>query len=195
MPEAEAVQEELKDGAESIEAQSVKEAEKEIDGHDVESNSKDGHDKDGHDKDGHDKDGHDKDGHDIDGHDRRKRRDVHAVEKAPEAKEMAPAAHVEAADPTVATSAKKKEGEACGPCFNPSINNDCGSCEDGLECVKEPTNPPIPDAPGKCKKPKENSEGSNSQMTNEQHAAAGSAPAADSYQAPATGDKADAAQN
>merc|ERR1719394_1936967 len=98
MPEAEAVQEELKDGAESIEAQSVKEAEKEIDGHDVESKSKDGHD-----KDGHDKDGHDKDGHDIDGHDKRKRRDVHAVEKVPDAQEMAPATHAKAVEPAPAT--------------------------------------------------------------------------------------------
>ena len=41
----------------------------------------------------------------------------------------------------------------------------------------------------------ENSEGSNGQMTKEQHVAAGSAPDADSYQAPVTGDKADATQN
>ena len=28
-----------------------------------------------------------------------------------------------------------KEGQACGPCFNPSSNNHCGTCGDGLKCV------------------------------------------------------------
>ena len=32
----------------------------------------------------------------------------------------------------------KKEGEECGPCFNPSTNNNCGSCEQGLECKQVP---------------------------------------------------------
>ena len=34
----------------------------------------------------------------------------------------------------------KKEGEECGPCFNPSTNNDCGSCEQGLKCKQVPKN-------------------------------------------------------
>ena len=63
-----------KDDAESVEEEFVKEAEKEIDGHD---DSKDGHDLEDNDIDGHDVDGHD----DIDGHDKRKRRDVHSVEE------------------------------------------------------------------------------------------------------------------
>ena len=63
-----------KDDVESVEAQFVKEAEKEIDGHDIDS-------QDGHDVESNAKDGHDIDGHDLDGHEGRKRRDVHSVEK------------------------------------------------------------------------------------------------------------------
>ena len=49
----------------------------------------------------------------------------------------------------LAAPTKKKEGEECGPCFNPTSNFDCGTCEDGLECIKEE---PIPDAPGRCER-------------------------------------------
>ena len=28
-----------------------------------------------------------------------------------------------------------KEGQACGPCFNSSTNNQCGTCGNGLKCV------------------------------------------------------------
>ena len=43
---------------------------------------------------------------------------------------------------------KKKEGEECGSCFSPSNNFHCGTCEDGLECIKDPM---IADAPGMCR--------------------------------------------
>merc|ERR1719284_2003554 len=66
IPEADAVKKE--DDAESVEEEFVKEAEKEIDGHDE---AKDGHDLEENDIDGHDVEGHD----DIDGHDKRKRRE------------------------------------------------------------------------------------------------------------------------
>ena len=35
----------------------------------------------------------------------------------------------------------KQEGEDCGDCFNPSINNFCGECAVGLECRYNPTLP------------------------------------------------------
>ena len=44
----------------------------------------------------------------------------------------------------------KREGEDCGPCFNPGLNFDCGSCEPGLECVQSPENAKLPDAPATC---------------------------------------------
>jgi len=31
---------------------------------------------------------------------------------------------------------QQQEGDVCGPCYNPSNNNDCGKCVLGLECVK-----------------------------------------------------------
>ena len=38
------------------------------------------------------------------------------------------------------------EGKPCGACFNPALNNQCGPCAIGLECVphpQDPSGPPI----------------------------------------------------
>ena len=43
----------------------------------------------------------------------------------------------------------KQEGGSCGSCFNPDINNHCGICAEGLECIKDHA---IMDAPGQCRK-------------------------------------------
>lgn len=46
----------------------------------------------------------------------------------------------------------KQEGEECGSCFSPDTNFTCGTCASGLDCVKDPANKLLPDAPARCKK-------------------------------------------
>ena len=46
-------------------------------------------------------------------------------------------------------SPKKKNGEECGPCL--SQHENCGVCEDGLECVKDQEHPYFPEARSKCR--------------------------------------------
>ena len=50
-------------------------------------------------------------------------------------------------------NSEKDEGETCGWCFNPSINNDCGNCTLGLVCTRDPRQVEIPDLPSTCQKP------------------------------------------
>ena len=50
----------------------------------------------------------------------------------------------------VALRGTKQEGEECGPCFNPSINFDCGSCGPGLECKEASDSAILPDATATC---------------------------------------------
>ena len=47
----------------------------------------------------------------------------------------------------------KQEGEACGPCFNPSTNFTCGKCIQGLECVPDENADRFPDLPPRCRVP------------------------------------------
>ena len=47
----------------------------------------------------------------------------------------------------------KQEGEACGPCFNPSTNFTCGKCIQGLECVPDENADRLPDLPPRCRVP------------------------------------------
>ena len=52
--------------------------------------------------------------------------------------------------------ATQKEGDACGSCFNPDTNFDCGKCVAGLECVEDPQSALLPDLPSRCRKPSGN---------------------------------------
>ena len=45
----------------------------------------------------------------------------------------------------------RQAGEECGPCFSPDTNFFCGTCEEGLECVKDSSNSLLPDAPARCR--------------------------------------------
>ena len=47
---------------------------------------------------------------------------------------------------------EKSEGETCGWCYNPGLDNDCGTCKDGLDCSPDPLSSEIPDIPNKCTK-------------------------------------------
>ena len=49
--------------------------------------------------------------------------------------------------------ATQKEGDACGSCFSPDTNFDCGKCVEGLECLVDPDSALLPDLPSRCRKP------------------------------------------
>ena len=54
---------------------------------------------------------------------------------------------------TYSAQGTKREGEECGRCFNPDTNFDCGTCEPGLECVKDDRSNLLPDLPSRCRVP------------------------------------------
>ena len=45
----------------------------------------------------------------------------------------------------------KKEGEACGSCYNPDASDFCGKCMSDLTCTKDPKSYLLPDLPSRCR--------------------------------------------
>ena len=54
--------------------------------------------------------------------------------------------------PFIVTIPTKQEGEECGSCFSPDTDYFCGSCGQGLECLKSSASKLLPDTPSRCKK-------------------------------------------